>query len=216
MVQTVIQAALNGGVIRRPWIGFRTQELTPELARGFGLETPRGVLVTQVYPGSPPAQAGLRQGDVVTTMDGREIDEPEALAFRVATRPIDSRAEFEILRGGDRLTLSWSMEPAPEDPPRRETVLDGRHPLAGSKVVNLSPAVAEELGVAVWRGVALSAVARNGPARRYGLQQGDVLVAVNGERIESVEGLDRLLERQDRWSLLINRGGQQRRLEILG
>lgn len=216
MVETVIQAALRGGELQRPWIGFRTQELTPELARGFGLATPRGVLVTEVHPGSPPAQAGLRQGDVVTTMDGRETDEPEALAFRIATRPVDSRAEFEILRGGDRLTLSWSMEPAPEDPPRQETVLDGRHPLAGSKVVNLSPAVAEELGVAAWRGVALSAVARNGPARRYGLQKGDVLVSVNGERIDSVEGLDRLLERQDRWSLLINRDGRQRRLEIVG
>ncbi|MEX2628909.1 MAG: DegQ family serine endoprotease [Tistlia sp.] len=216
MVETVIHAALNGGTIERPWIGFRTQELTPDLARGFGLDSPRGVLVTDVYPGSPPANAGLEQGDLIVAMDGREIDDPEALTFRIATRPIGSPAEFEIQRGGRPLNLRWPMEVAPENPPRNETVLDGRHPLAGSKVVNLSPAVSEELGVSAWRGVALSAVARNGAARRYGLQTGDVLISVNGQRVESVEGLDRLLAGQQRWSLLISRGGKQRRLEILG
>ncbi|SMF43116.1 serine protease Do [Tistlia consotensis] len=216
MVDTVIQAALHGGQIERPWIGFHSQEVTSELARGFGLDAPRGVLVTDVYPGSPPANAGLKRGDVIEAMDGREVDDPEALAFRVATRPIGSRAEFEILRDGHQLTLRWPMEKAPENPPRHETVLSGRHPLAGTKVVNLSPAVAEELGIRKWHGVALIAIARNSPARRYGFEPGDVLISVNGQRIESVDGLDRLLSNQDRWSLVISRNGEQRRLEIVG
>src|SRR5690606_10031 len=214
MVQTGVQAAVKGGRIERPWIGFRTQELTSELAHGFGLETPRGVLVTEVHPESPAAAAGLAGGDVILAMDGRPVDDPEALAFRIATRPIGSRSTFEISRKGRQMTLSWPLQQAPEDPPRDETLLRGRHPLSGTTVANLSPAVAEELGIGQWKGVAIVAIAGNSPARRYGLREGDVLLAVNGRQVEQVRGLDSLLERQRGWSLVISRGGERRRLEI--
>src|SRR5690606_8119562 len=96
MVETVVQAARHGGRIERPWIGFRTQALTAELARGFGLDTPRGVLVTEVHPDSTAAAAGLSGGDVILAMDGRPVDDPEALAFRIATRPVGGTASFEV------------------------------------------------------------------------------------------------------------------------
>ena len=108
---------------------------------------PRGVIITRVDKGSPAAIAGLRQGDVVTEVDGLEVDDVEALRFRLATLPVGGTARLSVIRAGRETTLAIALRPPPEVPPRDTTVIEGANPLAGATVMNLSPASADALSL---------------------------------------------------------------------
>ena len=109
------------------------------------------------------------------------------------------------------------MVAAVEDPPRDERELDGRHPLAGAKVANLSPAVAEELGLEEEAGVVVLDVAPNTPAARIGVRRGDLVIGLNDRRVNSVDGLAKALGASpDGWRLSFQREGQVYNLAIQG
>src|SRR5690606_36441898 len=141
MVRTVILAAETGSAAR-PWIGAGGQSVTSDLASALGLPRPSGVLIGEVYPGGPADRAGLRQGDVVTHANGIELQDAQALRYRIATQPIGGTAVLTVLRKGRELKLSFDLQPPPETPARDETVLEAAHPFAGAKIANLNPAYA--------------------------------------------------------------------------
>ena len=215
MVRVVVDSALQGGQVRRPWLGVSTQTLTADLAEALGLPSPRGALVAEVNPGSPAAGAGLREGDVVLSIDGGRVTDADALRYRLATRGTDGKAAFEIWRDGARRTLEVALKPPPEDPPRNTTKLSGDHPFAGATVENLSPAVAEELRIRETSGVVIRETESYSPARRVGLRPGDIIVDINGRDIERVRNLERAVRAQSRvWRLAVKRGGETLRTAI--
>ena len=103
---------------------------------------PYGVLVEEVYSNGPADLAGLRQGDVITRIGNHEIEDGQALRFRLATRTLGDTVDLSIFRRGEVLVKQLELVPPPDLPPRNNTVLEGRHPLAGAKVANLNPALA--------------------------------------------------------------------------
>src|SRR6185295_3245088 len=103
-----------------------------------------GAAVTSVTAGSPAARAGLRAGDVIVSVDGHLVDDPNAFDYRFATRALSGHAQIGIVRGGKESKVSVALETAPELP-REEVTISGRSPFAGMKVANLSPALADEL-----------------------------------------------------------------------
>ena len=207
MVRTVILAAETGSAAR-PWIGAGGQSVTADLASALGLPRPVGVLIGEVYPGGPADRAGLRQGDVVTHANGIELQDAQALRYRIATQPIGGTANLTVLRKGRELTLTFDLQPPPETPARDETVLEGAHPFAGAKIANLNPAYAEELGLDGFaQGVIVTGVARGSPADRLSLRPGDIVLQVNGRKIGLVRELQQALSgRAAQWQLSIRRG----------
>jgi serine protease Do len=216
MVKTVIAAEKNGGKLVRPWIGATGQPVTQDLAEGLGLERPSGVIINGVYPGGPAAEAGLDVGDVVIAVNGREVDDPEALRFRLATLPIGGTADVTVLRDGQERHLAVPLVAAPEMPPRNETLIGGRNPLSGATVANLSPALAEELSLnGAWQGIIILAMERGAIAARAGLRPGDVLLEINGEAVAEVGDLVEALDRAtDRWEITFRREGRVRTIVI--
>jgi serine protease Do len=217
MVRTVLQAALSGTKLRRPWLGAEGQDVTADIAGSVGLARIGGVIIKDVYPKGPAAQAGIRQGDVVVAVNGRDIADGEDLRFRIATLPIGTTAELAVLRGRERLSLPITLAPAPEDPPRNQTKLEGAVPLAGATVANLSPALAEEMGTVrvADKGVVIVSVERSSIAQRLRLAPGDIVVALNGDAVGSVAELKRLLgQKPPVWQLQINRAGQVINLNV--
>jgi Do/DeqQ family serine protease len=210
MVATVVAAAGQGGRPVRPWLGVTGQALNRELAEGFGLDRAGGVVLNQVHPKSPAAAAGLELGDVILAFNNHEVLDPAGLRFRVATAKIGSDVSLKVLRDGHPEDVVIKLVAAPEDPLRDQTVLDGEEPLAGATIVNLSPAVAEELGVDdAWDGVMVLSVARGSPARRLGLKPGDVLLEVGGRQVKGVSDVkDAIVKPAESWRLSIRRGGQ--------
>jgi serine protease Do len=216
MVRTVIASARNGGRVVRPWIGLTGQTVDADLAEAVGLLRPGGVIVAQVYKNGPADQAGARKGDVIVSVDGEPVFDVESFRFRVATGELGERAEVEIWRDRAAQTLVLPLIQAPEDPPRNETLLLERHPLAGATVANLSPALAEEIDrPGAWEGVIVTEVGRGSVAGRLRFRAGDVILAVNGRELRRVGELIALLkDPSDHWSITFSRAGRVRTVEF--
>jgi Do/DeqQ family serine protease len=218
MVRVVVASAKSGGsAVKRPWLGAKLQDVTIEIAEGLGLKRPGGALVANVSPGSPAARAGLKIGDLIVTIDGQSVDDPNAFDYRFATKPLGGSAQLGLLRNGQEMRVTVALEPAP-DVPRDELVIGSRSPFLGAKVANLSPALAEELRIdAKAEGVAVIDVPDNSIAARYGFRRGDVIVTVNGEAIAKTRDLERAAgEAKRTWTVTIVRGGQRISAEFRG
>lgn len=199
MVKSLLVAARGDGEVRRPWLGVDGQAVTGDIADALGLDRPSGVLVDTVYPGSPAGKAKLRSGDVVLSLEGVEIADPNALRFRVGTMPVGKTVSLEYLRDGKARKARLKLAEPPSDPPKNETVLGGRGFLTGVKVANLSPAYAGELRLPLTTsGVIVTALDARAPARRLRLlRPGDILKEVAGRRIEAVKDLVDLVDSID-------------------
>ncbi len=203
MAKRVVEGALGGG-IRRPWFGAQAQTVTADIARSLGFARPQGVLVSVVYPGSPAAQAGLTRGDVILSVDGFEVNDPQGLNYRIGTHRAGDMANLRFNRGGMVRDVSARLNAAP-DTGRDERALTGRNPFQGARVANITPALADERQLD-WsmKGVILL---DPGPTARLGFREGDIVREVNGTQIDSVATLQRVLAAQN-WNIAIQRGNQ--------
>jgi serine protease Do len=209
LVSSTVASAMAGKGIRRPWFGASGEVVTSEIAQGLGMARPNGVLVGEVYRGGPADHAGLRAGDVVLAIDGREVNDPQALRFRIATRKLGETATLDVQRRGQRMTLKIGLQDAPELPLRELTQLTGNQPLAGATVGNLSPAFAEELGVdTLARGVIVTEIAPGSPANRLRVRPGDIVVKVNDRDVTDVKNLQALLRGTSQWTVTLRRNKQ--------
>ena len=212
MVRVVMASAKSGQArVHRPWFGANLQPLTAELAESMGLDRPLGALVAGVYGFGPAHEAGIKQGDVVTALDGVPIDDAEAFGFRFATKPMGGAVKLRVHRGKASVTVTVNLSPAPEHKPRQTLVLGGRWPLAGAKVMTMSPAVAEDLGIeTLIDGVAIAEIAPDTPAAQIGLMAGDVILSVDNEPVTTSKELEGLAKpRQYYWPLVIMRRGER-------
>jgi Do/DeqQ family serine protease len=218
MVRLVVESARTGAVVRRPWFGATLQGVSAEIAESLGLDRPRGAIVSSVVEGGPAAEAGLRPGDIVVAVDNVPVDDADAFGYRFTTRGVDGEATLTVLRGGRERQVPVRLGPAPETVPRDARTIAGYAPLSGATVVNLSPAVTEELKLpATKTGVVVAAVAPGSPAASIGFEPGDVVVEVNGEKIDTTRSLERLMaDRPSAWRLVVDRGGELLRLALRG
>ena len=209
MVRTVLNSAKEGlQHVRRPWLGAAMQDVTSDIADSLGMDRPDGILLQGLYRGGPAEEAGLRVGDVILSIDGYGVDSPRALNFRLATRGIGGEARLEYWRERQVRHATMKLIAAPEEPPRDVTLLTGRQPLAGAEVANLSPALAEELGLSTLEsGVIVLRVEGNSPARQLRFRPGDMILEVNGRAIDRVDALEAALSAdRSEWNLLVRRG----------
>jgi serine protease Do len=169
------------------------------------------VLIENVYPDGPADRAGILTGDVILEVNGRAVDDTQALNYRIATLPIGESTDVTVWRNGEQRTMTLPIRTAPEDPPRAMVELTGSQPLAGATVANLSPAVAEELGLErADSGVVVVAVRPRSPAQMIGLQPADRIIKVNGQEVSSTSALRKLLSRRSaQWQIVLGRGDQQ-------
>ncbi|RMB04515.1 Do family serine endopeptidase [Eilatimonas milleporae] len=218
MVQSVLRAALDEGQIARPWLGIKGQNINNDVAGTLGLDRPGGVLVDALFPGGPAAQAGLNPGDVILSLNGREIIDEQGLNYRVATLREGEAATLAVLQNGALAEVEVGLALPPENPPREVTKLDGAHPFQGVTVANLSPRFNEELQVDPFlTGVAVLKVERRTAAGRYQFfNPGDVVLSINGIGIESVADVVFALENpEDRYVYQFRRRGRAQECVIV-
>lgn len=218
LVKAVLASVKSDGKIERAWLGLTGQSVTAELAQSLGIPRPSGVVIKTMHPDSPARRAGLKVGDIIQAINDHEIGDEEALRFRIATAPIGSLLKFKVLRNSEPVEAAVTLIAAPENPPRNETVLKGEHPLLGVKVANLSPAYNQELGLSDdAQGVIITGVASNSPGLQLGLQNGDVIQAVDGKAVSTVDDLQTALAGvHTSWRITIRRGEQVVTLAVRG
>jgi serine protease Do len=211
MVKIFLRGADSGRFVTA-WVGAEGEPLTAESAKAAGLERPTGMLVTGVSPGSPAEQAGLKAGDIIYAVDGKEVLDPGSLRYRIATQPVGESVTLTVVRGGDAKNLKLNLAAPPESPPRQLTQIPNGSILAGVSIANLSPALAQELGAGLpERGVVVVDVPRNAPAARTRFPRpGDVVESVNGQRVTSVADVRAALGASPGQTLFrLNRSGQR-------
>ncbi|MDD3445995.1 MAG: PDZ domain-containing protein, partial [Zavarzinia sp.] len=171
----------------------------------------RGVLVNGVVADGPAAKGGIKVGDVILSVDDHPVGDPDALSFRLATHDVGGNLKIGLWRKGKPVEVSIPLEAPPEKPARDKRVIGGRNPFSGATVVNLSPAVAEEIGRDTGdKGVVIAEIEGGSPADRVGFKVGDRIVAVNTVAIESTKDLvDTIAQPSRAWRLTIERGGRE-------
>lgn len=211
MVHAFVEAAKAGrDFFERPYIGAQFEPVTPQIAESLGMEAPAGALVTSVEANGPAAKAGLKPGDVVLKMNGTALESVDALGYRIATQSIDAKATFDILSRGQQETLEVTLERAPEGASTAMVTLRGRSPFAGARVAELSPRLAQRLGVRTdLKGVAVVGIDGGSPAAGFGFQPGDIVREVNGTTIDSAKTLEKAAAQSTRWwRFTVERAGQ--------
>ena len=211
MVKIVVAAAKAGDtLVHRPWLGASLQAVTYDLAESLGLNRPTGALVSDIADKGPAASAGLKQGDLITAIDGKLVESPESFGFRFGTKPIGGTTSLTIRRDGKPTTVMLRLERAPSVPKPEQIVIKGNTPFAGITAVNLSPAIAEEISSAENRdGVIITDIAPDSNAAAVSFQKGDMIISVNGVAISTTKDLAAASTgRHYYWKLSIGRGGQ--------
>jgi Do/DeqQ family serine protease len=211
MVRVVVASAEGGsGAVKRPWLGAKLQVVTADIADSLGLQRPTGALVASIVPDGPAAKAGLKAGDLIVSIDGATVDDPNAFGYRFGTKPLGGSAQLSVLRQGHELVLPIALQGLP-DGPRQQVEIKGRSPFMGVTVANLSPALADELRLdSQTEGVVITDVADGSAAQSVGFQKGDVVVSVNNQQIAQPADLERVAGAGGRqWRITILRGGQQ-------
>jgi len=202
MVRAIADQLLDHGEVRRGLLGVAVQDLTPELARALMTGSTDGAVVSRVDPGSAAAAAGLRPGDLIVAVNGRPITGAGALKARIGLMRVGTPLELELIRKGERIRLRSAVV----DP--YAGYVEGRRLsplLKGARLGDRSEGTGGNRSFAV----AVGPVDKGSPAWFTGLREGDLLVAVNQERVRNLEALGRVLRRaRTLVSLKIRRGGR--------
>ncbi len=219
MVKVVVASALAGNkLVMRPYFGARLQPVTAEIAESLNLKRPAGALVASITPDSPAAKSGLRAGDVILEVDGIGVDDPAALNYRYALKPIGSNAKLTVERNAKRIALNVKLEAVPERQ-ADEVEISARSPFSGARISNFTAEIANRLRTdpATAEGVVIVNISEGSSAQRVGLRPGDIILEVNGTRIENTADLERAAQQDAReWRLTISRGGQRRNVVLRG
>jgi len=210
-VRVVVASAVGGSsAVKRAWLGAKLQEVTPEIADSLGLKRPSGALVASVVAGGPAARAGVKTGDLLVTIDGVDVEDPNAFDYRFATKPVGGAAQVGVVRQGRNFVVPISLEPLP-DTPRDELEIRNRSPFLGATVANLSPALADEMQLDPQsEGVVITSIADGSTAQSIGFRKGDIVLSVNNQKIAKSADLERATGNGGhQWRVTIVRGGQQ-------
>ena len=211
LVRRVVESAAGGAhASQRPWLGVRASAVTADVARSLGRDRPEGVLVADIYPGSPASRAGLQVGDLILTLDGQAVNDQASLNYLVSTHRPGDAVSAQVVRSGATRTVRLTVATPAADPPRDERTLAARSPLQGATVVNLSPATAGQYGLDPFlRGVLVTSSGQ-GIAARAGFQAGDIVRAVNGRTVNTTAELTSALAGGlGGWRVTVQRGDQQ-------
>lgn len=191
MVKRVVDSAVGGAkAVERAWLGIKGDTVSADIARSLGLERPQGLMVTDVYPGGPGARAGIQQGDVITAIDGAEVNDQGGLNFRVGTKSPNASVAVTVLRDGRTQTLNARVSTLPGDADPGQGTVVGQGALAGLQGVALNPALADRLGGDPFTsGVVVTGLQRNSVPARIGLRPNDLVVQIDGRAVTTVAAL---------------------------
>lgn len=198
MVKSVVHQLVDFGEVKRGLLGVTGTELNADLAQNFGYDKRQGAFVNEVQEGSAADKAGIKPGDIITSINGKDVTSFGQLRALIATQRAGSKVTISVFRDGESLDLDVILG-------ENDTTT-----AVNNKAEDLSPALSgAELGnTANSKGVEIKAVTQGSMAYRVGLKAGDIITAVNREPVKTMKDLKKLLgETKGRINaLLIQRG----------
>jgi serine protease Do len=205
LAKDVVDKLRTDGAVHRGYLGVQIRELESAVAERLGVAKGHGVLVSEVFDATPAAKGGLKAGDVITAINGKDITSGKTLQRQVALLPLKKAAEFTVLRDGKSFNLPVTIEeqpkefgtasvPAPRTPAERTEAVSIDK--LGMELGQLTPVLADELGYRKeTRGVVVTKVEPGSVADKAGLKQGMLITAVEKTGVSTPEGARTALEK---------------------
>jgi len=185
----ILDDLIKFGRVDRGWLGVYLQSMTPSLAKGFGLSEPKGVIVAKVAPGSPAEKAGITRGDVILSVDGKEVNSPAELQIAIRSRKAGDKVNLSIWRKGKSLNVTVTLGSIPQT---ERVSLPSKIDL-GIVVSDITPDLARRYNLSDRIGVVITHVEPNSPAETADLRVGDVIKEVNGIEVTDVKSWEQAL-----------------------
>ena len=191
---------VKNGKVTRGRIGVVIQSVTQDLAESFGMKAPKGAIVSQVEKDGPAAKAGLQEGDIITAVNGKAIDDSVDMPVIIGSMAPGSIAKLSIIRNNKDMTLDVKVEEAPNE----SASSNASKTAAANKLgVTVRPLNDEEKANAETEGLLVTE--STGAARKAGIREGDIIVNVNGVKIKKTDDLARVLEKNKNLRVLVQR-----------
>jgi serine protease Do len=216
MARNIMDQLIRTGKVTRGFIGATLQDVDTNLAKAFQLPNTDGAVITSVEPDAPAQRAGLREGDVITHINGESVIDVQNLRNRIAALSPGSNVKLRVVRGGKPTELAVTLAERPADTearggraPRPGEPGGARSGLEGVEVQELTPAIARQLRIpADVTGIVVTDVGEASAAAEAGLRRGDVIEQVNRQDVRTMADFNRLVRQSSGTTLLmVNRGG---------
>jgi len=191
LAKDIVPQLVKEGKVTRGWLGVSIQRITPELAESLGLEERRGALVAGVEPGSPAEQAGIKTGDVIIEYGGEKVADSTELPIMVARTEVEKPVKITVVRDKRQVPLTVKIGELKDEAVVAAAPQTGK---LGLTVQNLTPQMAERLGLKETRGVVVTAVDPESPAAQGGLRPGDIVLEANRKAINDAADLRQIVD----------------------
>ena len=186
-----VDELIKTGKVTRGWLGVSIQRVTPEIAESLGIDKSRGALVANVFDDSPASQAGIKTGDVIVEYNGNKITEASQLPLMVARTEVGQTAKVTVLRDKKEIPITVKIAELKEE----EAVASAlKQDKLGLTVQNVTPQLAESLGLKRANGVVITAVQPQSAAGEAGLRRGDVILEVNRREITNIDTFQKTVD----------------------
>ena len=204
LAKRVMDQIVDHGHVVRGFLGATIQNVTPTMAKALGMTDAEGVLIGDVTPKGPAAQAGVKPGDVVVKINGQPVSDSAALRLQVSETDPGAIVPLTVRRGNSTLDLNVKLGELPAD---REKTADGESDqgtLQGLQVEPLTPAVRQQLHLGQEsHGVVISQVDPNGAAAAAGIREGDVVEEVNHHPVNGVSDFEQTMKAGNGQAILL-------------
>jgi serine protease Do len=186
---------ISNGSVKRAYLGVGIQPVTQDLAKQLSVKPRSGVVITEVFPDTPAAEAGLKSGDVIVRFGDKTLNTPQSLQLAVERSPIGKDVTLEVVRDGKTIELTYTAKEQPGNFGSRATKKPSADPEMldrfGMEIAPLDSEIARQLDVDASEGVVITSVAQGSPAGEAGLEPGMVIVEVNRTKINSPADFDK-------------------------
>ena len=187
MAKQILPQLKEKGEVTRGWLGVMIQQVTPELAKQFGLEKSEGALVARVIEDSPAEKAGIKREDIIIEFDRKKIHKMTELPRIAANTPVGKQVEVKVIRQGREKTLNVVVSELKEEKVAKAGEFTTEKEL-GLTVQDLTPEIAKHLGISEKAGVLVSEVKAGSPAHEAGIRRGDIIKEIARQPIEDLKG----------------------------
>lgn len=196
MARSIMDNLIEHGRVVRGWLGVNIQDLNPGLARSFGFDETKGALVADVVDNTPAEQAGLERGDIITRIRDEQVTDVSSFRLRIAQTDPGTVVPLEVFRDGERRTVDVEIGEMPEEHVAIGQANSGAD--LGLTVQTLTSGLAHRLGYeGALQGAVVTQIVPGGLAARAGLRVKDVILEVDGKRIENEQEFERSVSSRD-------------------
>jgi len=195
MANQILPDLKTKGKVARGWLGVSIQDITEDIAKNLKLKSQEGVLVADVFKDDPADKAGIQTGDVIVALNGKKVQDTHELLMVVAGIKVGETVKVTIMREGTEKVFTVRIAERPERELLAKRERSGE--FFGMTVQEITPEIADHLGLPDTKGVIVSEVKQGGPADQAGIQPGDIILQVNRTKIQSLKEYAREMSKTD-------------------